>query len=184
MGDGELTESRKEFNKIANRLAELAREKWQIGILAIVVLVAAAAIGFTIVKETSIPDAPDLTSEQKQAEEAVKQYEEAVRKKDAKKAWNALSEGLKKGSKLSIFQKAIKDFPPNFKKYKILTQSTDRLVNTTFAKDYSRLLNKDMMERSWVVYTRYPDVDTSSVDFEKVFVVIPEKENYKIYDIR
>ncbi len=164
--------------------AKLGEDKWRVAALALVIAIAAAAIGFTIAKERAIPDAPDLTAEQKQAEETVKKYEEAVRKKDVKGAWSVLSEGLKKGSKLSVFEKAVKDFPPAFQKYQILTKNTDRLVNTTFAKDYSRLLSGDAMERSWVVYTRYPKVDTSSVDSEKVFVIIPEKGSFKIYDIR
>ncbi|MCL5291184.1 MAG: hypothetical protein M1548_01465 [Actinobacteria bacterium] len=156
----------------------------QVVILSIIAITAALAIGYTVMRERAIPEAPDLSGEQKRAEAIVKEYEEAIRKKDAKKAWGVLAAATKNGSTLTIFEKGIKDFPAAFKRYEINSKSTDRLVNMSFGKDYRKLLNGDMMQGSWAVVTKYPDVPKNSEDSSKVFIVIPEKGGFKIYDIR
>ncbi|MHB0975990.1 MAG: hypothetical protein ACYC1U_02220 [Candidatus Aquicultorales bacterium] len=158
--------------------------KPQLLMVAAVIVVAALAIGYTIVKDTQIPSAPDLTGEKKQAENVVKLYEDSVRKKDAKKAWDTLTTGVKKGSKLSMFEKAVKDFPATFKKYEVDPKATDLLVNMPYAGDYAKLLTQDIMQKSYVVLSNYPGVDKDSEYRNAVFVVVPEKGEYKIYDIR
>lgn len=155
----------------------------QVALVTLAALIAISVLGLTIAKESAVPTVPDLTSEQKKAEGVVLQYEEAVRKKNAKKAWGLLGDGMKKGAKYSIFEKGIKDFPSSFKKYELQSKTTDVLVNTDLATEYKNYLNKDLMQKSWVVTMLYPDVSKSSEDRVKTFVLVPVKDSFKIYSI-
>ncbi|MCL4499540.1 MAG: hypothetical protein M1335_04770 [Chloroflexi bacterium] len=139
---------------------------------------------FVLSREEAIPNAPDLSIERKQAVGVVDQYQKAVKAKDSKTAWDALSVTLQKGSTLDTFKKAIKDFPKPFKNYRMDAKNTDLLVNMPFASEYAATLPKSYMDTAWAVTVKFPDVDQASQDAVKSFVLIQENGKYKIYDIR
>jgi hypothetical protein len=152
-------------------------------ILAILILVGTGAVVYQKIKGPIVPDVPPekVSKSESSPRSVVKAYEEAIRKKDAKRAWSLWDEEQRMLLDYKKFEKGVKSLPANYKRFKIVEER--RAKKHKLYKKYLGHMDKKLLDRSWFVTVRYPDIK-SSKGKQSIFLVIPRGKAWRILDIQ
>jgi uncharacterized membrane protein YvbJ len=142
----------------------------------------AGAVVYQEVKGPVVPDVPPekISKSESSPRNVVKAFEEAIRKKDVKKAWSLLDEEQKTLFDYKIFEKGVKTLPANYKKFKIVEER--KAKEHKFYQKYLGHMDRKLLDKAWFVTVKYPDVKKKSK--QSIFLVIPRGKVWRILDIQ